>query len=173
MVAEDLFREDLYFRINTFEIFSPPLRDRKDDIPVLAEHMLRRYAGRRSGPVPELTEEAIEALVAHDWPGNVRELANAVERATILARGGPIRAEHLPTHGMSRRPSSPSPSIVPASSGGPHFSVPEGSPTLKDLELHYIQVVLEKHKGNKPAASKELGVSLKTLYNKINQMQRS
>ncbi|WP_152051076.1 sigma-54-dependent transcriptional regulator [Tautonia marina] len=173
MVAEDQFREDLFFRINTFEIYSPPLRERKEDIPLLAQHMLKRYAGRRHGPIPELADDAIEALLAHDWPGNVRELANAIERATILARGGTIHAEHLPTQGMSRR--SPSPSLVatPASSGGPHIAIPEGTPTLRDLELHYIQVVLEKHKGNKPAASKELGVSLKTLYNKINQLQRS
>ncbi|QDV37888.1 sigma-54-dependent transcriptional regulator [Tautonia plasticadhaerens] len=175
MVAEDQFREDLYFRINTFEIHSPPLRDRKGDIAVLAAHMLRRYAGRRPGPMPELTPEAIEALTAHDWPGNVRELANAIERATILSRGGPIRAEHLPTQGMGRRPTPPIPSPAsPASAvGGPHFAVPDGTPTLRDLEMHYIQVVLEKHNGNKPAASKELGISLKTLYNKINQLQQS
>ncbi|RUL89259.1 sigma-54-dependent transcriptional regulator [Tautonia sociabilis] len=176
MVAEDQFREDLYFRINTFEIHSPPLRDRKEDIPLLAAHMLQRYAGRRPGPMPELTNEAIDALLAHDWPGNVRELANAIERATILAGGGPIRAEHLPTQGMVRRPAAASSSPGASSSspmGGPHFSIPEGNPTLRDLEMHYIQVVLEKHNGNKPAASKELGISLKTLYNKINQLQQS
>ena len=178
MVLNDQFREDLFFRINTFEIHSPPLRDRKGDIPVLAAHMLRRYAGRRNGAIPEITPEALDVLADHDWPGNVRELANAIERATILAAGGPIRPEHLPTHGMLRRPAtsaSAASSTPSASMNGPHFSVPvpDGNPTLRDIEMHYIQVVLESHNGNKPAASKELGISLKTLYNKINQLQQS
>ena len=175
MVVNDEFREDLFFRINTFEVHSPALRERKEDVPLLARHLLERYAGRRSGTVPDLTDEAVEALMAHDWPGNVRELANAIERATILAAGGPIRAEHLPTQGMIRRPSSTIASAAgsPSTVAGPHFAIPEGSPTLRDIEMRYIQVVLEKHRGNKPAASKELGISLKTLYNKINQLQQS
>ncbi len=81
-----------------------------------------------------------------------------------------LLAEHLPTQNPARR--------APVSSGrppsaGPHFAIPEGSPTLRDIEMKYIQVVLEKHNGNKPAASRELGISLKTLYNKINQLQQS
>jgi DNA-binding NtrC family response regulator len=171
MIATDQFREDLFFRINTFEIHSPPLRERRDDLPLLAAYLIRRFASRRGGSEPTLTPEALEVLTAHDWPGNVRELANAIERATILSGGGPIRPEHLPTPGTSgRRPgtSGASPAV-----GGPHFTIPEGKPTLRDIEMKYIQVVLEKHNGNKPAASKELGISLKTLYNKINQLQQA
>ncbi len=177
MVANDQFREDLFFRINTFEVQSPPLRDRADDIPMLVEHLLDRFARGTSGQRPELSGDAIETLMAHDWPGNVRELANAIERASILARGGVIGAEHLPLHGMNRRPIS----VVPSSTGstpnatallGPHFPMPADTPTLRDVEMRYIQVVLEKHHGNKPAASKELGIALKTLYNKINQLQQ-
>src|SRR5919112_4973147 len=108
MIATDQFREDLFFRINTFEIHLPPLRERKGDIGLLAEHMLRRFAPRRGGQVPTLTPEAIEALTAHDWPGNVRELANAIERAMILAGSGPIGVEHLPTQAPVRRPSASS-----------------------------------------------------------------
>ncbi len=171
MIETDAFREDLFFRINTFEIPLPALRDRKADIPALARHMLKRYNARRGGMEPTLTPEAIEALMAHDWPGNIRELANAIERASILSGGGEILPEHLPTQNYSRR----SMTAAPASNAvaGPHFTVPEGSPTLRDVEMKYIQVVLEKYNGNKPAAAKELGIALKTLYNKINQLQQT
>jgi DNA-binding NtrC family response regulator len=108
--------------------------------------------------------------MAHDWPGNIRELANAIERATILSGGGPINPEHLPTQVPARRAAAASTSPAVA---GPHFQIPEGTPSLRDIEMRYIQVILEKHNGNKPAASKELGISLKTLYNKINQLQQT
>ncbi len=173
MIQSEAFREDLFFRINTFEIHLPPLRERKNDIPPLAQHMLRRYAPRRvHGNEPVLTPEAVETLLSHDWPGNIRELANAIERATILSGGGPILPEHLPTQVPVRRSTTattPATSAVPS----PHFQIPDGNPTLRDIEMKYIQVVLEKHHGNKPAASKELGISLKTLYNKINQLQQA
>jgi DNA-binding NtrC family response regulator len=170
MIELDAFREDLFFRINTFEITLPALRDRRADIPALARHMLKRYNARKGGLEPTLTPEAIESLTAHDWPGNIRELANAIERASILSGGGPILPEHLPTQGYSRRSmtATPTPAVT-----GPHFTVPEGNPTLRDVEMKYIQVVLEKYNGNKPAAAKELGIALKTLYNKINQLQQS
>ena len=169
MIEADTFREDLFFRVNTFEIHLPPLRERKGDIGQLAQHMLARYAGRKGGVVPTFTPEAIEHLTAHDWPGNIRELANATERAMILSGGGPIGPEHLPTQTPIRRAGASSASPAMA---GPHFQIPDGSPTLRDIEMKYIQVILEKHNGNKPAASKELGISLKTLYNKINQLQQ-
>jgi DNA-binding NtrC family response regulator len=171
MIATDQFREDLFFRINTFEIHSPPLRERKDDLPLLAAYLIRRFASRRGGSEPELTPEALEALSAHDWPGNVRELANAIERATILSGGGPIRPEHLPCPNPAAKRVGAG--IGTTATAGPHFVIPEGNPTLRDIEMKYIQVVLEKHNGNKPAASKELGISLKTLYNKINQLQQA
>jgi DNA-binding NtrC family response regulator len=171
MIVSEQFREDLFFRLNTFEIHLPPLRERKADIPALAQHMLSRFAGRRGGHPPQLTEDAVESLQGHDWPGNIRELANAIERAMILSGGQPICPEHLPTQLPVRRSSAQafsSPAV-----NGPHFAIPEGSPTLRDIEMKYIQVVLEKHHGNKPAASRELGISLKTLYNKINQLQQT
>ncbi len=169
MVANDQFREDLFFRLNTFEIVLPPLRDRRGDIPELVRHMINRYAARRGLTEASITPEAIEVLRGHDWPGNIRELANAVERALILAGNGPIRPEHLPTQLPARN--RPQPGAGQAANG-PHFAIPDGNPTLRDIEMSYIQVVLEKHNGNKPAASKELGISLKTLYNKINQLQQ-
>lgn len=169
MVSHDQFREDLFFRLNTFEIILPPLRERRYDVPELARHMLSRYAARRGLTETSISPEAVEVLTAHDWPGNIRELANAVERALILAGNGPIRPEHLPTQLPARNRPQPG-SAQPI--GGPHFAIPDGNPTLRDIEMSYIQVVLEKHNGNKPAASKELGISLKTLYNKINQLQQ-
>ena len=176
MVANEQFREDLFFRLNTFEIVLPPLRERKGDIPALARHMLKRF-NRRGAGESSLTPEAIAVLNEHEWPGNIRELANAIERATILAGGGPILPEHLPTQFPVRRAggSAPGASSSPTSAssfGGPHFQIPEGNPTLRDIEMKYIQVILEKHNGNKPPAAK-LGISLKTLYNKINQLQQS
>ena len=176
MIEAEQFREDLFFRLNTFEIHLPPLRERKADIPSLARHMLGRYA-RRNHSESTLTPEALVVLAENDWPGNIRELANAIERATILAGGGPIRPEHLPTQPPLRRNAGGGATLVsPAAASavaGPHFTIPEGAPTLRDIEMKYIQVILEKHHGNKPAASKELGISLKTLYNKINQLQQS
>jgi DNA-binding NtrC family response regulator len=170
MVANELFREDLFFRLNTFEIFLPPLRERRGDIAALARHLLVRQASRRGLMESVITQESIEVLMAHEWPGNIRELANMIERATILAGNGPILPEHLPTQLPVRSKLHQS---VATPVGGPHFQVPEGSPTLRDVEMKYIQTILEKHQGNKPAASRELGISLKTLYNKINQLQHS
>src|SRR5262249_26924571 len=97
MVKNELFREDLFFRLNTFEIILPPLRDRKSDTPELARHLLSRYTARRGLTELSVSPEAVELLVAHDWPGNIRELANAIERASILSGNAPIRPEHLPT----------------------------------------------------------------------------
>jgi DNA-binding NtrC family response regulator len=170
MVANDQFREDLFFRINTFEIYLAPLRERRDDIAALAAHLLTRQASRRGLTESSIVPESIEALMAHDWPGNIRELANMIERATILAGNNPILPEHLPTQLPLRTKVHPSAS---PSVGSPHFQVPEGTPTLRDVEMKYIQTILEKHNGNKPAASRELGISLKTLYNKINQLQNN
>ncbi|QEH38184.1 Transcriptional regulatory protein ZraR [Aquisphaera giovannonii] len=173
MVKNDQFREDLFFRLNTFEIILPPLRERRADLPALCRHLLKRYTARRGGGEIAISPEALEILAAHDWPGNIRELANAIERAAILAGAGPIRPEHLPTQLPARGARASQPAAAHAAIGSPHFAIPEGSPTLRDVEMSYIQAVLEKHNGNKVAAHKELGISLKTLYNKINQLQQT
>ena len=150
-VADGQFREDLYFRINTFEIVLPPLRDRRGDIPLLAEHFLDLLAHK--GHVPwELADRAMEVLCAHDWPGNVRELTNVLEHAYVLAGGKPLSVEHLPPMLRTGVPNGPS-----------------GPMTLREKEMAFILDVLHQHDGNKPAAAEELGISLKTLYNKLNQ----
>ena len=172
MIQNDEFREDLYFRVNTFEIRLPPLRERRQDIPDLAKHLLGRAARRPIEQVANLlSPEAIDALLEYDWPGNVRELANFMEHAFILAGGGQITSEHLPHHLLaSREPSTlalPGPQVQVAQG-----TLPQGMPkTLKEIEMDHIFKVLRKHNGNKPAAATELGIVLKTLYNKLNQWE--
>ncbi|KAA5546316.1 sigma-54-dependent Fis family transcriptional regulator [Roseiconus nitratireducens] len=153
MVQEEQFREDLMFRINTFEIHVPALRERTDDILPLAKHLLRRH--RNDGTDDALFTPAAESeLLAHKWPGNVRELANVIEHAAILCDALPIDAEHLPRH-FSRRQLR-------------HEVRDSGPMTIKQLELIAIERALERNGGDKKAAAEELGVSVKTLYNKLN-----
>jgi two-component system NtrC family response regulator len=153
MVEEGTFREDLMFRINTFEIGVPALRERTEDIPVLARHLLRRH--RSDGSDDALfTDLAMQELQGHQWPGNVRELANVVEHAAILCESMPIGSEDLPRHFGKRQL---------------RKEIRDASPmTLRELESLAIAKAVERHEGNKPAAAAELGVSLKTLYNKLN-----
>jgi DNA-binding NtrC family response regulator len=176
MIGKDEFREDLYFRINTFEIRLPPLRERRSDIPDLARHLLCRAARRPLEQVKELlTPEAIDVLLEHEWPGNVRELANVMEHSYILSGGGQINPEHLPynvrlkatipaTLPMKR----PEPAAAPAAATTTSATPPR---TLREIEMEHIFKVLEKHNGNKVAAAAELGIVLKTLYNKLNAWQ--
>src|SRR5947207_3493920 len=160
MIKNDDFREDLYFRVNTFEIRLPPLRERRPDIPALARHLLSRAARRPIEQVAELlTPEAIDVLLEHDWPGNVRELANVMEHAYIIAGGQPITPEHLPHHIRPMPPGPPTLTLTPA----PSTPIPSAR-TLREIEMEHVLRVLEKHGGNKPAAAAELGISLKTLY---------
>jgi DNA-binding NtrC family response regulator len=156
MVAASDFREDLMYRINTFEIFLPPLRDRLDDIPDLADHLLGRFRGKALPSSRLIADDALETLKSHVWPGNVRELANVLEHATILCDDGPITAAHLPTQFNRRQ-------LTGAAANRP------GPISLRDLEMQAIYQALERHGGNKPKAADELGISLKTLYNKVNQ----
>lgn len=155
MVAAEEFREDLMYRINTFEIFVPPLRERMPDVPALAQHLLSRHRPGRSADELVFANDAVEALCGHIWPGNVRELANVVEHATILCDAGPISAAHLPQRFDARQ-------LIGAARQKP------GVMTLRQLEMQAIHAALERHAGSKPKAAEELGVSLKTLYNKLN-----
>jgi DNA-binding NtrC family response regulator len=170
MVRTDEFREDLYFRINTFEIRMPPLRERRADIPNLAKHLLARAAKRPIDQVSKLlTPEAIDALLEYDWPGNVREMANVMEHAWILSTGCPIVPEHLPIH--VRKGASPSRATLAIARPETLAATSSAPKTLKEIEMEHIMRVLEKHQGNKPAAAAELGIVLKTLYNKLNQWE--
>jgi two-component system NtrC family response regulator len=153
MVEQGLFREDLMFRINTFEIEVPALRDRPSDIPALARHLLRRFRPDQRPDEGLITAEALEILQGHVWPGNVRELANVVEHAAILCDSLPIRPDHLPRHFSDRRLRKELRSSLPR--------------TLREMEQQAVQQALERHSGNRTAAAAELGISVKTLYNKL------
>jgi DNA-binding NtrC family response regulator len=166
MIRKDEFREDLYFRINTFEIRLPPLRERRSDIPDLARYLLARAARR---PVEQvaglLSPETVDVLLEHQWQGNVRELANVMEHAFIVSGGAAILPEHLP-HYLVNAMRGTAASV--AASGAASSAAPR---TLREVEMEHLLKVLEKHNGSKSAAAAELGISLKTMYNKLNQLQ--
>jgi transcriptional regulator with PAS, ATPase and Fis domain len=169
MIKQDEFREDLYFRVNTFEVRLPPLRERRSDIPDLARHLLGRAARRPVEQVAELlSPEAIDVLLEHEWRGNVRELANVMEHAYIIAGGQRILPEHLP-HDLCNRAGEPP--TLSLAAGTAKVSATSSARTLSEIEMEHVQRVLEKHNNNKPAAAAELGISLKTLYNKVNKLQ--
>ncbi len=175
MVSAGDFREDLWFRINTFEIAIPPLRERMEDIPLLARRLAARSNPSFANSEELFAPEALEALVSHTWPGNVRELANVVEHALILCDAPPIRPEHLPrrfTDAKSATTVASFPMVI--------GRIPDCRPTddaafptlnLRELERRAIQAALDRHRGNKPKAAEELGVSVKTLYNRLNQAE--
>ncbi len=159
MVEAGEFREDLLFRINTFEIPLPSLRQRTDDIPQLAAHLLARCRQHVRPDDDLFTPDAMALLKSHAWPGNVRELANVVEHASILCEALPIDCEHLPDRLEARKPRTMQ--LPPIATSAPV--------TLRELEMQAIHQALERHAGNKPKAAEELGISLKTLYNKLHQ----
>jgi two-component system NtrC family response regulator len=160
MVENGDFREDLMYRINTFEIHIPSLRERIDDVPELAGHLFRRFRPTLKPGDTLFTPEAIDLLQKHSWPGNVRELANVIEHATILCDAPPISPEHLPQRFAAARKSAP-----------PKLKIVSPM-SLRELENQAILESLDRHQGNKPAAADELGISLKTLYNKLSQTQQ-
>jgi DNA-binding NtrC family response regulator len=147
LVKSGSFRRDLFFRINVFPIFPPPLRDRKQDISILSRHFLRRL-GRGGGP--RLTEGAERVLQSYQWPGNVRELANAMERAFILARGsGAITVDTLAFLRQSDA----------GGVEGADFRLPAEGISLEDLEMTLVRQALEASGGNQSAAAKLLGLT--------------
>jgi DNA-binding NtrC family response regulator len=162
MVAANEFREDLFFRVNTFEIRLPPLRERKDDIAELAQSLVARHLKRRTAPPGMLSPEALALLRQHEWSGNVRELSNALEHAVILSDGEPIQPEDLPLSVGARRESQHRPFEVA------NFPRPL---TLREIEMEVILQTLAKYDGDKPRTADELGIALKTLYNKLNAHQ--
>lgn len=156
-------REDLYFRVNVFTIAIPPLRDRADDIPILAEHFLEEFRSQGRHPIVGFSGAAMELLLGHRWPGNVRELRNAVHQAVILCTGGEIQPEHLPPR---LRPKA---AAVPAASG-PNIIIPVGT-SIAEAEQSLITETLRACGGDKPKAAEILGISLKTLYTRLHKYE--
>jgi DNA-binding NtrC family response regulator len=151
LVTEKKFREDLFYRLNVVSIHLPSLRERPEDVPLLADHFLRKYASQNNKPVCRISPEAMDLLVRHRWPGNVRELENVIERATTLSGTNLILPEDLPRR-LQMEPAQMSLS-----------SLPSRMP-LSELEKLYIQKVLEETGGNKKKAADILGIDRRTLY---------
>lgn len=165
MVQEGKFREDLYYRINVITIALPPLRERQEDVPLLANHFLDEFASPGS-PKKTLTEKAMEVLTAYDWPGNVRELRNLIERLVIVVPGGEIDAQHLPSYVRRSGDASPAPS------GGGLEEAFAGR-ALEEIERISVLATLKATGGNKTAAAKSLGIGLKTLYRKLEAYRKA
>jgi DNA-binding NtrC family response regulator len=151
------FRSDLYYRLNVIAVHLPPLRHRRDDIPMLAEYFLQRIAAARGEPAKRITDPAAEILREYQWPGNVRELENALERAVILTPGDEIGPESLPER-VTERKSEP---LVSTRT--------PPNPTLEAIERAYIMWVLQSESGNKTRTAEVLGIDPSTLYRKLSR----
>ncbi|ROQ92301.1 sigma-54-dependent transcriptional regulator [Desulfosoma caldarium] len=164
MIQYGAFREDLYYRLNVVTVEVPPLRQRKDDIPLLVDHFLKTFAAKNKRTVRGITPRAMDLLVKYDWPGNVRELENVMERAVILLRSDYLTEAELPLHLQRATPSDPS-SLE--SKATPEELEPVSSMTLAEMEKHLIERVLEETGGNKSEAARRLGITRRTLRLKL------
>ncbi len=161
-VREGRFREDLFYRLAVFEIPVPPLRARREDVPLLARSFLAVLASRRGGRDVALSRASLDVLLAYPWPGNVRELQNALEQAAFLSTGPEIEPQDLPVR------------LRPAAALAPEPSrIAEGGLTLRDMEKRAIEEALVRHDGNMTRAAKALGMGRATLYRKAKEFDLS
>jgi DNA-binding NtrC family response regulator len=183
------FREDLYFRLNVVPIHVPPLRERLEDVPYLAEQFAQRYGRKHGVRVRGLSPEALAVLMAHRWPGNVRELQNVIERAVILCgTSGVLEPEHLglppgPSPVAAARPAAPiappAPSLTPLAPPAAPAPASEPSPpaeamlSLAELEKRHILAALDRYGWNRTRAAQALGISSRTLRNKLKEYHRT
>jgi DNA-binding NtrC family response regulator len=168
MVQQGSFREDLYYRLNVLQVHLPPLRDRREDIPLLVDHFLAEITARLKMPAPELGAEVRSALAAHHWPGNVRQLHNVIERLVILRRGQRVELQHLPFRTQEREVSA---TAVVDAQGLLSMTLPsEGidlREALQQLEDSMIRQALLQTAGNKNQAARILGLNRTTLVEKL------
>jgi two-component system response regulator HydG len=159
------FREDLFYRLNVVTLEVPPLRDRLEDIPLLAQHFLHQFAAKNRKSVKGFSPQAMDMLIKHGWPGNVRELENAIERAVILMTGDHITEKHLPLSIIQHYATQPE--------SDSSFEVlditRDGQRSLGEIEREVILATLEETSGNKSEAARRLGITRKTLHNKLKQ----
>jgi two-component system response regulator HydG len=158
-IKRGTFRPDLYYRLNVITLHLPPLKDRREDIPLLAEAFLQRIAKDRKQATQRLTTEARDAVLAYEWPGNVRELENALEHAAILSEGQDIDVGMLPKR------------VVEPKSRPVVSERPPDNPTLEVIERAYIMWVLQAQGGNKTRAAEVLGIDPSTLYRKLSRYE--
>jgi DNA-binding NtrC family response regulator len=158
-VEAQRFRLDLYYRLNVISLQLPPLRERREDIPLLVAHFLRKYAEQNHKAVTAIQQRALQCLQAYDWPGNVRELENVIERAVVLAQGPTIGISELPEHLQEKKP------VLPAND---QFILP-ASATLADIERAAIAHAIQKSGGNRQAAARALNIGVATLYRKLKE----
>jgi two-component system response regulator AtoC len=152
LVKQGKFREDLFYRLNVVSITLPPLRERRDDVPLLADHFLHKFSEEHHKEISHISPEALEILIQYDWPGNVRELENTIERAIILSFHPIILPGDLPQH-------------ITGSKGGRDLVLfPEKPLSLKEVEKSYVLKVLQETRGNKKRAAEILGIDRTTLY---------
>lgn len=153
-IKEGKFREDLYFRLNVIHLHVPPLRERREDIPLLARYFLEKYAAANGRPVRELSAKAVKALLDYHWPGNVRELENVIHRAVLFSRGERIEEKDLKLEAGAIAAEGPSPFL---------------DLNLREVEKKLVLLALERAGGNRTEAAKLLGVSVRTVRNKIKE----
>ena len=166
LVREGKFRDDLFFRLNVVRLHMPPLRERKEDIPLLVRGFLRHFSKVNDKPLLELTVDAMDALLTYDWPGNVRELRTAIEHGVVMATGPKITVRDLPINVRQAAVASHPRGISPSKA----FSERTSPLDLHETERKLILQALATSKGNVTAAAKKLGISRRTLHRKINEM---
>ncbi len=195
-VRNGQFREDLYFRLNVVNVHLPPLRDRPRDVELLTDHFLKKYAEANGLPTPSISQEAMDALKAHDWPGNVRELENAIHRAVLLSVDGTVRPDSVQVKSPHPAPATRHPAAEPAGETAPAggagtdadaagAGTQDADPasgaeaggdadvanlvgrTVADVERDLILNTLEHTLGNRTHAANILGISIRTLRNKL------
>ena len=159
-VAEGHFREDLFYRLNVMPLNVPPLRERQEDIPLLAQHFLEKFADKNRKPVKGFVPLAMDMLLKYDWPGNVRELENAIERAVILLSGEHITEKQLPLNITEKYPDLEAATAIAA-------PITDGMRSLEEIEKEAVLATLRASGGNKAEAARRLGVTRKTLHNKL------
>jgi two-component system response regulator AtoC len=166
LVKEGKFRDDLYFRLNVVHITMPPLRDRKEDIPLLVRQFLRHFCKANDKPLAELTSDAMNRLLTYDWPGNVRELRTAIEHGVVMATGPKITLRDLPTN-VRHAVDAALPGGITAATA---YSEKSSPLDLRETENRLIMQALATTNGNITAAAKKLGISRRTLHRKINEI---
>jgi two-component system NtrC family response regulator len=158
-VEEDRFREDLYYRVNVIPIHIPPLRERKEDIPLLARHFIEK---RSHGRVKEISDEAVQSLMRYDWPGNVRELENILERSVILSSGSVLKQVDLPTKSYRK---ADDPSLLHFNEDLPLDQVREEAIDL--VEKEYMKRVLARYHGSIKRVAEHTGLTTRSIHGKM------